>query len=233
MMSTPTCLDDLRLKWLSALGEWRHSDRKGPKPGSAPGRESYVILFASRNHGRDCNRVVTRGKAIRFTVPSFKKKSSSDSTANQNPETRDATVMATYKRYKLLYRNHDFLARRLSSKDTHLLVKADAKGERIGPSKEEEGNRSTSVAPLPSEKVPLVRVLTGKNFSASMHSKRRSAGKPTRVEGPKGLIKGLYRSQPGRRALISLVHCSIRSPRRNLNQLALRHERVICFRRKY
>ncbi|KYN22972.1 hypothetical protein ALC57_04755 [Trachymyrmex cornetzi] len=90
---------------------------------------------------------------------------------------RDSTVMATYKRYKLLYRNHDFLARRLSS-----------------------------VAPLPSEKVPLARVLTGKNFSASMHSKRRSAGKPTRVEGPKGLIKGLYRSQPGRRALISLVH---------------------------
>ena len=31
MMSTPTYLDDLRLKWLSALGEWRHSDRKGPK----------------------------------------------------------------------------------------------------------------------------------------------------------------------------------------------------------
>ncbi|KYN03339.1 hypothetical protein ALC62_05839 [Cyphomyrmex costatus] len=83
------------------------------------------------------------------------------------------TVMATYKRYKLLYRNHDF---------------------------------SLSVAPLPSEKVPLARVLTGKNFSASVHSKRRSAGKPTRVEGPKGLIKGLYRSQPGRRALISLVH---------------------------
>ncbi|EGI63866.1 hypothetical protein G5I_07743 [Acromyrmex echinatior] len=58
--------------------------------GSAPGRESYVILFVPRNHGRDCNRVVTRGKAIRFTVPSFKKKSSSDSTANQNPETRFA-----------------------------------------------------------------------------------------------------------------------------------------------
>ncbi|KAG5317150.1 MOS1T transposase, partial [Pseudoatta argentina] len=37
-----------------------------------------------------------------------------------------------------------------------------------------------SVAPLPSEKVPLARVPTGKNFSASMHSKRRSAGKPTR-----------------------------------------------------
>ncbi|KYN03337.1 hypothetical protein ALC62_05837 [Cyphomyrmex costatus] len=53
-------------------------------------RESYVILFAPRNHGRDCNRVVTRGKAIRFTVPSFKKKSSSDSAANQNPETRFA-----------------------------------------------------------------------------------------------------------------------------------------------
>lgn len=50
---------------------------------------------------------------------------------------RDSTLMATYKRYKLLYRNHDFLTRRLSSKDTHLLVKADAKGERIGPSKEE------------------------------------------------------------------------------------------------
>jgi len=61
---------------------------------------------------------------------------------------RDSTVMAIYKRYKLLYRNHDFLARRLSSKDTHLFVKADAKGERIGPSKEEEGNRSTVLRKL-------------------------------------------------------------------------------------
>lgn len=53
-------------------------------------------------------------------------------------------------------------------------------------------------------------------------------------DGPKGLIKGLYRSRPGRRALISLVHPTpIRSPRRNLNQLALQRERVICLRRKY
>lgn len=53
-----------------------------------------------------------------------------------------------------------------------------------------------SVAPLPSEKAPSPLsflpsflpprsrpVLAGKNFSASVHSKRRSAGKPTRVEG--------------------------------------------------
>ncbi|TGZ56234.1 Uncharacterized protein DBV15_01655, partial [Temnothorax longispinosus] len=44
-------------------------------PKSAPDRESYVILFAPRNHGRDCNRVVTRGKAIRFTVPRSSRKS--------------------------------------------------------------------------------------------------------------------------------------------------------------
>ncbi|EGI63867.1 hypothetical protein G5I_07744 [Acromyrmex echinatior] len=100
-------------------------------------------------------------------------------TVSTSTTLKDSTVMATYKRYKLLYRNHDFLARRLSSKDTHLLVKADAKGERIGLSKEERKG-TESVAPLPSEKVPLARVLTGKNFSASMHSKRRSAGKPTR-----------------------------------------------------
>lgn len=58
-------------------------------------------------------------------------------------------VATTQKRYKLLYRNHDSLARRLSSKDTHFLVKADAKGERSGPCKEEaEGNRSTVLRKL-------------------------------------------------------------------------------------
>lgn len=46
-------------------------------------------------------------------------------------------MTATQKRYGLLRRNHDSLARRLSSRGTHLLVKADAKGERIRPNKEE------------------------------------------------------------------------------------------------
>ncbi|KYN31954.1 hypothetical protein ALC56_13707 [Trachymyrmex septentrionalis] len=133
-------------------------------------------------------------------------------TVSTSTTLKDSTVMATYKRYEVLYRNHDFLARRLSSEDTRTFsAKADAKGERIGV---KSSGREQNVAPLPSEKVPLPRVPTGKNFSASMHSKCRSAGKPTRAEGPKGLIKGLYRSQPGRRALISLVHParSIRSP---------------------
>lgn len=50
----------------------------------------------------------------------------------------------TQKRYKLLHRNHGSLAKRLSSKDTHFLVKADAKGERIGPSKERSGREQRS-----------------------------------------------------------------------------------------
>lgn len=93
-----------------------------------------------------------------------------------------------------------------------------------------------SVAPLPSEKAPPARRGARERTFRPRCTPNVDPPENRREpkDGPKGLIKGLYRSRPGRRALISLVRLApIRPSRRNLNQLALRPERAIHSRRKY